>query len=79
MFLELDEEELVEAPRVAPFFSCGGYTLDNLLTLEENTDVDGYGATEILGISGSKHCWKFLPVLEWKADIVCVPVLRVLP
>jgi hypothetical protein len=56
MFLELDEEELVEAPRVAPFFSCGGYTLDNLLTLEENTDVDGYGATEILGISGSKHC-----------------------
>jgi hypothetical protein len=28
MILELDEEELVEAPGVAPFF----YTLDNLFT-----------------------------------------------
>jgi len=47
MILELGEEELVEAPGVAPFFSCGDCTLDNLLTAEENGGVDGYGATEI--------------------------------
>jgi hypothetical protein len=41
MILELDEEELGEAPRVAPFF-C---TLDNLLTPEENGGVDGCDAT----------------------------------
>jgi hypothetical protein len=52
MILELDEEEPVEAPRVAPFF-C---TLDNLLTLEENGGVDGYGATESLGVSSSERC-----------------------
>jgi hypothetical protein len=44
MILELDEE-LVEAPGVAPFFSCGNYTLDNLLTPEENGGVDDFGAT----------------------------------
>jgi len=47
MILALDEEELVEAPKVAPFFSCGGCTLDNLLTLEENTGVS---------VSGSERC-----------------------
>jgi len=56
MILALDEEELVEAPRVAPFFSCGGCTLDNLLTPEENTSVDGWGARQILGVSGSERC-----------------------
>jgi len=30
MILELGEEELVEAPKVAPFFSYEGCTLDNL-------------------------------------------------
>jgi hypothetical protein len=52
MILELDKEELVEAPGVAPFF----YTLDNLLTLKENGGVDGCDATGSLGVSGSKHC-----------------------
>ena len=52
MILELGEEDLVEAPRVAPFFSCGDCILDNLLTVEENGGVDGCGATKILGISG---------------------------
>jgi len=56
MILALGEEELVEAPRVAPFFSCGGCTLDNLLTPEENTGVDCCGATEILGVFGSERC-----------------------
>jgi hypothetical protein len=52
MILELDEEELVEAPGVAPFF-C---TLDNLLTPEENGGVDGYDATGSLGVSSSERC-----------------------
>jgi hypothetical protein len=52
MILELDEEELVEAPGVAPFF-C---TLDNLLTPEENGGVDGCDATGSLGVSGSERC-----------------------
>jgi hypothetical protein len=56
MILELNEEELVEAPGVAPFFSCGNYILDNLLTLEENRGVDGCGATGSLGVSGSERC-----------------------
>jgi len=56
MILVLGEEELVEAPRVAPFFSCGGCTLVYLLTLEENAGVDGCGAIEILGVSGSEGC-----------------------
>jgi len=47
MILVLDEEELVEAPGVAPFFSCGACTLDNLLTPEENAGVS---------VSGSEHC-----------------------
>jgi hypothetical protein len=51
MILELDEEELVEALGVAPFF-C---TLDNLLTPEENGGVDGCGAIESLGVSGSER------------------------
>ena len=56
MILELDEEELVEAPGVPPFFSCGNYTLDNLLTPKENGGVvDGYGATGSLGVSGSER------------------------
>jgi hypothetical protein len=55
MILELDEE-LVEAPGVAPFFSYGNCTLNNLLTLEENGGVDGCGATESLGVSGSERC-----------------------
>jgi hypothetical protein len=55
IILELDEEELVEAPGVAPFFSCGNCTLDNLLTPEENGGVDGCGATRSLGVSGSEH------------------------
>ena len=50
MILALDEEELVEAPEVAPFFTCGGCTLDNLLTPEENASVDGCGATKILSV-----------------------------
>jgi hypothetical protein len=49
MILELDEEEPVEAPGVAPFF-C---TLDNLLTPE---GVDGCDATGILDVSGSERC-----------------------
>ena len=49
MILALGEKELVEAPRVAPFFSCGGCTLDNLLTLEENVGVS-------MSVSGSEHC-----------------------
>ena len=57
MILVLDEEELVEAPGVAPFFSCGACTLDNLLTPEENAGVS---------VSGSEHCWKFLPLLDLK-------------
>jgi hypothetical protein len=56
MILELNEEELVEAPGVAPFFSCGNCTLDNLLTLEENGGVDDCGATGSLGVSGSERC-----------------------
>jgi hypothetical protein len=56
MILEMDEEELVEAPRVAHFFSCGNYTLDNLLTPKENGGVDGYGVTGSLGLSGSERC-----------------------
>jgi hypothetical protein len=52
MILELDEEELVEAPEVAPFF-C---TLENLLALEENRGVDGCDATGSLGVSGSERC-----------------------
>jgi len=56
MILALGEKELVEAPRVAPFFSCGGCTLDNLLTSEENAGVDGCGAIEILSVSGSERC-----------------------
>jgi len=43
MILALGEEELVETPRVAPFFSYGGCTLDNLLTLEENAGVSVSG------------------------------------
>jgi len=56
MILELGKEDLVEAPEVAPFFSFGDCTLDNLLTLEKNTGVDGCAATEILGISSSERC-----------------------
>jgi hypothetical protein len=56
MILELGEEELVEAPGVAPFFNCGGGTLDNFLTPAENAGVDDCGATEILGVSGSERC-----------------------
>jgi len=56
MILALAEEELVEAPGVTPFFSCGGCTLDNLLTLEENTGVEGCGATKILSVSDSECC-----------------------
>jgi len=56
MILELDEEELVEAPGVPPFFSCGNCTLDNLRTSEENGGVDGCGATGSLGVSGSERC-----------------------
>jgi len=56
IILELGEEDLVEAPEVTPLFSCGGCTLDNLLTLEEKAGVDGCGATEILGVSGSERC-----------------------
>jgi len=56
MILELGKEELVEAPRVVLFFSCGGCTLDNLLTPEENTGVDVCGAIEILGVSGLERC-----------------------
>jgi hypothetical protein len=56
MILALGEEELVEAPGVSPFFSCGGCTLENLLTPEENAGVDGCGAIEILSVSGSKRC-----------------------
>jgi len=56
MILALGEEELVEAPRVAPFFSCGGCTLDNLLTPKESAGVDGCGATEILGVSSLERC-----------------------
>jgi hypothetical protein len=52
MILDLDEEELVEAPRVAPFF-C---TLDNLLTPEENGGVDGCDTIGSLGVSGSERC-----------------------
>jgi hypothetical protein len=52
MILELDEEELGEAPGVAPLF-C---TLDNLLTPEENGSVDGYDATGILGVFDSEWC-----------------------
>jgi hypothetical protein len=52
MILELDEEELGEAPGVVPFF-C---TLDNLLTPEENGGVDGCDATGILGVSDSEWC-----------------------
>jgi len=44
------------APRMSPFFSCWGYTLDNLLTPEENAGVDDYGATEILDFSDSERC-----------------------
>jgi len=55
MILALDEEELVEAPRVTPFFSYGGCTFDNLLTPEENVGVDGCGATEILSVSSSER------------------------
>jgi hypothetical protein len=51
MILELDEEELGEAPGVAPFF-C---TLDNLLTPKENGVVDGCDETGILGVSGSER------------------------
>jgi hypothetical protein len=51
MILELDEEKLVEAPGVAPFFCI----LDNLLTPEENGGVDGCDATRILGVSGSER------------------------
>ena len=54
MILALGEEELVEAPGVASFFSYGGCTLDNLLTPEENAGVDGCGATEILSVSSSE-------------------------
>jgi hypothetical protein len=56
MILELDEQELVEAPGVAPFFSCGNYILDNLLNSEENGGVDDCGATGSLGVSGSERC-----------------------
>jgi len=56
MILKLGEEELVEAPGVAPFFSRGGCTLDNLLTPAKNTGVDGCGAIEILGVSDSERC-----------------------
>jgi len=56
MILALDEEELVEAHGVAPFIRCGGCTLDNLLSPEENAGVDGCGATEILSVSGSERC-----------------------
>jgi len=52
----LGEDELVEASGVAPFLSCGGCTLDNLLTPEENASVDGCGAIEILSVSGSECC-----------------------
>jgi hypothetical protein len=54
--LELDEEELVEAPRVAPFFRYENCTLENLLTPEENGGVDGCGATGSLGVSSSERC-----------------------
>jgi len=56
MILELGEDELVEAPRVAPFFNYGDCTLDNLLTLEENAGIDCCGTIEILGVSGSERC-----------------------
>jgi len=56
MILALGEKELVEAPRVAPFFSCGACTLDNLLTPEENAGVDSCDATEILSVSSSERC-----------------------
>jgi hypothetical protein len=49
MILELDEEELGEAPGVALFF-C---TLDNLLT---SKGVDGCDTTGILDVSGSERC-----------------------
>jgi len=47
MILALGEEELVEAPGLASFFTCGGYTLDNLVTPEENAGVS---------VSGSECC-----------------------
>jgi len=49
MILAPGKEELVEALGVARFFSCGGCTLDNLLTLEENAGVDGCGERLWLG------------------------------
>ena len=53
MIFSVGEEELVEVRGVAPFFSYTGCTLDNLHIPEENAGVDGYGAIEILGVSGS--------------------------
>jgi len=47
MILALGEEELVEAPGVASFFSCGGYTLDNLLNPEENAGVSVFGSKRL--------------------------------